>query len=276
MTKEEIWEAWGAVHDTADAQKRIVSASKAANTPLIINEADLYGRFSGSSGEYKTTLSSCTCIDFSKRKLPCKHIYRLAMELKLIDTAYQSDSSKRKRPKNRHGLNFLQAVQVIESFTDNEQKLLYDVLLNIKKGVYEIGLISSPESDSLINKGILEERKNKKMLLEPYGRNELNAKILALDIPFNKNMKKERLIQWCIDNIPDKIDDIAADAVVVSLSNEFDIARGKLTTYLKRKYFWIETPESQECINGEFYGYYDGEMPEDEITELLRKNGHRK
>lgn len=35
---------------------------------------------SGSSGtEYITTFSSCTCEDFQKRHLPCKHMYKLAM-----------------------------------------------------------------------------------------------------------------------------------------------------------------------------------------------------
>lgn len=30
-------------------------------------------------GTYETTLDSCTCEDFSRRKLPCKHIYKLAL-----------------------------------------------------------------------------------------------------------------------------------------------------------------------------------------------------
>ena len=34
---------------------------------------------------YDTTLSSCNCFDFQERKLPCKHIYRLAVELGLIE-----------------------------------------------------------------------------------------------------------------------------------------------------------------------------------------------
>ena len=35
---------------------------------------------------YKTTLISCTCEDFQSRSLPCGHIYRLARELKILQT----------------------------------------------------------------------------------------------------------------------------------------------------------------------------------------------
>jgi len=39
-----------------------------------------------SNGLYKhATLESCTCPDFKERKLPCKHMYRLASELGLIE-----------------------------------------------------------------------------------------------------------------------------------------------------------------------------------------------
>ena len=33
--------------------------------------------------DYAVTLDSCTCPDFDERRLPCKHIYRLAFELDL-------------------------------------------------------------------------------------------------------------------------------------------------------------------------------------------------
>lgn len=33
---------------------------------------------------YSTSLSDCTCPDFQRRKLPCKHIYKLALELGIV------------------------------------------------------------------------------------------------------------------------------------------------------------------------------------------------
>jgi predicted nucleic acid-binding Zn finger protein len=53
-------------------------------------EIDMKRRFinkesnSGLINDYTVTLSSCTCPDFQERKLPCKHIYCLALELKII------------------------------------------------------------------------------------------------------------------------------------------------------------------------------------------------
>ena len=52
-----------------------------------INKKNQTARFSSTSElpYYDTTLNSCDCFDFQERKLPCKHIYRLAVELNIID-----------------------------------------------------------------------------------------------------------------------------------------------------------------------------------------------
>lgn len=50
--------------------------------------------FAGSGKKpYTATLSKCTCNDFVKRKLPCKHMYSLAhqlgyIELQAVDNDY--------------------------------------------------------------------------------------------------------------------------------------------------------------------------------------------
>ena len=52
---------------------RVTSLNKKTKTAIIEN----------SKGDtwYTVTLSSCTCPDFQKRHLPCKHIYKLASVL---------------------------------------------------------------------------------------------------------------------------------------------------------------------------------------------------
>ena len=47
----------------------------------------MMGRFSSTTDlpYYDTSLTECTCYDFQGRKLPCKHIYRLAVELGYIE-----------------------------------------------------------------------------------------------------------------------------------------------------------------------------------------------
>lgn len=63
-----------------------------------INKYSQSARFSSTSElpYYDTTLSSCTCMDFQERKLPCKHIYRLALELGIIDIVKRPAFDKEK------------------------------------------------------------------------------------------------------------------------------------------------------------------------------------
>lgn len=63
-----------------------------------IDESALTARFSSTSDlpYYDTTLSSCTCYDFQKRHLPCKHIYRLAVELGIVGIVKRSSSNYNK------------------------------------------------------------------------------------------------------------------------------------------------------------------------------------
>lgn len=63
--------------------KRMKSAKSAKMTPISIDYIEQIAIFAGSGKNlYKTTVDSCTCRDFFVRRLPCKHIYRLRMELK--------------------------------------------------------------------------------------------------------------------------------------------------------------------------------------------------
>lgn len=74
------------IDDHPEQIKRIKSAKLTKTAPISIDKANKTGVFSGSGKKpYETTLQSCTCRDFFVRRLPCKHIYRLRMELGLFD-----------------------------------------------------------------------------------------------------------------------------------------------------------------------------------------------
>lgn len=78
------------VNSTDDAQKRIKKAQSADLTPISIDFEAQTGLFNGSGKKpYDVRLDFCSCGDFRRRKLPCKHIYRLAMELGLIENDYE-------------------------------------------------------------------------------------------------------------------------------------------------------------------------------------------
>lgn len=65
-----------------DQIKRMEKAKEAKMAPLSIDRENQTALFAGSGKKpYETTLNSCTCRDYFVRRLPCKHIYRLRMEL---------------------------------------------------------------------------------------------------------------------------------------------------------------------------------------------------
>ena len=62
---------------------------------------------SGVIKNYSVTLENCTCVDFSRRQKPCKHMYRLAMDLGLF-TADEKNLNKVKSKKffRTYSLNY--------------------------------------------------------------------------------------------------------------------------------------------------------------------------
>ena len=80
------WIDWN--NELHEEQEQIKRQGYAMTYPFTfnINDNARTGKFSSSlGGDYKTTLTNCTCGDFSERNKPCKHIYRLAYELKIIE-----------------------------------------------------------------------------------------------------------------------------------------------------------------------------------------------
>lgn len=74
------------LHKDAEQLTRQKSATNKKLTPINIDYVGCTGYFKGSSKKpYTTTLESCTCGDFIRRRLPCKHIYRLAHELNIFN-----------------------------------------------------------------------------------------------------------------------------------------------------------------------------------------------
>ena len=77
------WTKWSeSFHSDPNQIKRQISAGEWAGRPFDIDKKSCTAIFTGSGKDpYKTTLLNCTCADFRQRKLPCKHMYRLAYEL---------------------------------------------------------------------------------------------------------------------------------------------------------------------------------------------------
>ena len=70
------------IHDDYEQVKRIESARKLTKDIVEIDNDAQRIVIQGSGAEpFESTLDDCDCMDFLHRKLPCKHIYRLAFEL---------------------------------------------------------------------------------------------------------------------------------------------------------------------------------------------------
>lgn len=278
---------WIGVNDAPDQIKRLEKAKTAACTPLSVSVEECCGVFSGSHGTYDTYLDSCTCIDFVRRKLPCKHIYRLAIELGEIHEATDSDVRQVKR-KTPAGYSLPDAVAVLEALSnDGRTKLhsiLYLIFYNKKREV--VGVISDDAAAELVNAGVLTVCDDLLSALDALGRNEIRDRLIASGVSdFRKNMNHEDLTRWVCCNVPSALS-IFADAVAVRLSDNFVGVSRKLYTYLNRRdgvecyldeeMTEREIPKGAQFVNTVSIGSGASlslEFPDDEITALLDRHG---
>lgn len=71
------------IHKDIDQITRFDNSLKIKPESIVLNRDANTAIITGSD-DYEVSLTNCTCMDFSLRHLPCKHIYRLALELGLI------------------------------------------------------------------------------------------------------------------------------------------------------------------------------------------------
>lgn len=127
MTMIPAFGPWPEHPADADEEKRLASAQQSKTSPLSVDKEHETGVFYGSGKEpYQTSLASCTCNDFVKRKKPCKHIFRLAMELGIIDAAYKTGRSTGER--NEAQISFADSVALVEQLSDAAQNAIKDML----------------------------------------------------------------------------------------------------------------------------------------------------
>jgi hypothetical protein len=80
------------IHLTPKQKQRFEESKSDECEPVSIDFEQNSATFKDDRKLYKTSLNHCTCRDFFIRQMPCKHIYRLAIELNMIDK-YEQDPS---------------------------------------------------------------------------------------------------------------------------------------------------------------------------------------
>ena len=257
------------LHDTPDQQKRIASAKKADTSPSSIDRDTQTGIFPGSGKKpYTTSLTRCTCGFFHSKGLPCKHMYRLAMELGIFDGDYQSGINKNIIEANMFSLR--EAVGEIEKLPENCQRVIQKL---IRGANYEgtASILVDPASDiaPLLSCPIVVcETPPVQRLLGQLKMKEIKAVLMSHGIDIPKIRKTEDLIEWCMANVPE-IRSFLPDRIEMSLSPQLKKVSRKTYSYLLRKFDW------EYCfgINGE-YKYPHGSRQRDAyMTMTLTENG---
>lgn len=267
----EKWNKFNGIHDTDEQKKRAKSACSAKLTPLSVDQINECAIFQGSGKKYNTTLESCQCVDFGRRKKPCKHMYRLAMELNLFCGDFSSDVSASKQ--RTASMSFSDFLDIVESTSENSQKILLNLLYDFIYSKEPYGLYKLSNGQELFDCNILTDCSARIELLHYFRRNEINDMLISLKVDFNKNMKKEVLVDWCIANLSDRIGEILKDFTSVKLNDEFFAHRSKLYKYLHRKYD-TESYLDAETMEMVTVPLLKTELSEDSITSELIKRGY--
>lgn len=77
------WDIWDESIHKADGQAARIERAKTQDIKILDQTKNGYAKMRGTSGDiYYVTLEDCTCPDFRRRKIPCKHMYKLAMSMK--------------------------------------------------------------------------------------------------------------------------------------------------------------------------------------------------
>lgn len=224
---------WLTISDDAD-KKRLESAKKRELTPKEISD-DGVGIFVGSSGNYNTTLLSCECVDFARRKRPCKHIFRLAIELGIIEEQAVSDARFHRVHKSNNCLSVEDAKEIISSFPIETiqylRDIMYEMLYHRKRKV--VGCIVSEEIESLKNCNVISYVDDKLSALDPIGRNEMIRRLKQHSITsyVGKAKSSETLAFWIVENVKN-FDAIFPDVVAVRLSDCYEGIARKLYSHI--------------------------------------------
>ena len=268
----EIWnESWSAdTHTTEHAAKRIKSAKSAKLTPLNIDAENLVGNFKGSSGRYETHLDACQCVDFIRYKLPCKHMYRLAIELGVLNEKADSNINLIPHSKSEKA-NLTATIDIVETLSADAQKALCRIAYTITDKKPIIAVNADSVIEELLQSGILVVDGSGIQEKVTFGtKADISEFLTSHNIKFSKSAKKSVLENICLSELPEETKNKFGSIFFykVLIPNRFN--RRNIHYYLHRKY--------------DFSDYVDDELnsipmlqtwlPDDKVTDELIKRGY--
>ncbi len=188
-----IWNFWTLEqHHSKDQYWRRRNSFSTDHVDIDFNT--LSGVFIGSNNElYFTTLKECSCMDFKKRYLPCKHIYRLFYEFE-NGTVKDFDNSIIQE----HHLNKLKDLN--KEYIDKYIELA-------KNPEYTSAEIDAP-TKTLIEEGLVTVSElNYNNRLHNITKNDIIEILQNNNVEkIKKSLRKQELIDWTIENHSDILD----------------------------------------------------------------------
>ena len=248
----EKWKSsWdSSIHESDYAAKRIKSAKSAKLTPIKIDTDDCYGYFQGTHGRYETWLDLCPCGDFIRSKLPCKHIYRLAIELGIMNEEAATDQNAIPEV-NARKISLSETLDIVETLSQEAQHVLWNIASSTTSNNPFEHIDADEIAEELIKSGIIFLKKN--------------------NIEHNKSDKKNVLEELCMTVAPD------AAAEYFRVRHWYNVripaiySRQQIHFYLHRKY-------DSEYVFDEDGNYLkvpllETDLPDDKVTDELIKRG---
>lgn len=234
------------IHNDSEQLKRIATAKKADTTPTAVNRENNTAEFKGSGkNPYITTLDSCTCGDFFRRKLPCKHIYRLALEL---------EGSEVEEGVNKNELTYVELPCDIFALPAESQEMLYNMCVgNIYHDKRVFFFERNEFSELLFYKGFCVQDVPTAEFMSEFPVAEIKVILFSLGIEGlpKRTSKKTTFVAW----IDEHFESIAALVNERCIFLEFGEHFEKLKHTIHRRY----TKKFEHIINkyGKEYGYFE-------------------
>lgn len=273
---------WPEQNAGPDEEKRLNSAQQSKTSPTSIDLEHETGVFYGSGKlPYQTSLAACTCNDFVKRKKPCKHIYRLAMELGIIPLDYKTGRSSGER--NEAQISFEDSIALVEQLSEAAQKHIENMLYYTSERVddrqravtcYDLDVSEELRTSPLIHENpyplaeVLSDLSKPNLLI-------LLDAIRREDKP-RRSAAKAKIVEWIAENVPMLANELPPCASF-SFVEVFDKAQRDVYKYLRRKYDtetdWytgFEYPAGAGLPNENELVFC---FPEDRVTAALTKYG---
>ena len=211
MDKEKFFLPSNPLHDEADQLKRQKAALK-----LNVQSVDPAAA-TGKINDYDVSLDHCSCIDFSRRHLPCKPMYRLAHELgifqlsgKVVNNPAEKNSIQKKK-------ETLSIMECVASLSDKEKTILYHVMYTyIYQNKHASVFKRTDIPPCLFEKNLLTHTDCDMYSLSNYIRkNFLSSIVREHSLPIKLNGKKSAILETIKQNHQDIFQQILDDLFFV-------------------------------------------------------------